>query len=459
MDKKILKEIADLKPTDDDLRLLETVFLNDWISGVQIQTQDGIKPLAPYAKQALFLRSPAREVLFGGAAGPGKSWSLLMAALQYVDQPQYNALILRRTYKDLALPGALMDISHKWLDGLTVKKKQAKWNDMDKKWTFPSGATITFGYLATQRDLDQYQGSQWQGIFFDELTQFIENHYLYLFSRNRNVLGDTIPLRMWSTSNPGGRGHEWVKQRFLIEGEQYGRKVIRAWIWDNPFLNTEEYEKSLNNLDPVTRAQLLDGNWDIVTSGGYFQREWFGAPVPVPEGATRVRFWDLAASPKTAGRRDPDYTAGALVSVKDGTYYLEHIARTQSTAQEVEKLVRRTADFDKPNTTIVMEQEPGASGLQVLDYYRRTVLPDKNLRGYKPTGPKESRIAIVSSHAEAGNLKLCNGAWHNAFLDEAELYPDGAHDDQLDAVAGAIAMLQKNPNRQRIHWFGGGVRR
>jgi predicted phage terminase large subunit-like protein len=84
------------------------------------------------------------------------------------------------------------------------------------------------------------------------------------------------------------------------------------------------------------------------------------------------------------------------------------------------------------------------------------VLQDRNLRHFRPTGPKESRIAIVSSHAEAGNLKLISGAWISDFLDEAELYPDGAHDDQLDAIAGAIGMLQQAAGRKRIHWFGGG---
>jgi predicted phage terminase large subunit-like protein len=168
-----------------------------------------------------------------------------------------------------------------------------------------------------------------------------------------------------------------------------------------------------------------------------------------------VRFWDIAATPKSASGRDPDWTAGALVAIKDGVYYLVNIVKTQSTAHDVESLIRRTADADGPGTAIVMEQEPGASGIQVLDYYRRNVLQDRNLKAYRPTGPKQSRIAIVSSHAEAGNLKLISGAWISDWLDEAELYPDGNHDDQLDAVAGAIGMLQAARGRTRIKWFGG----
>jgi predicted phage terminase large subunit-like protein len=451
-DKTTLQKVQDVNPTEDDLRLLETVYLNPWISSIKLPNDDW---LDPYGKQARFLRCSTRECLFGGAAGPGKSWSLMMAALQYVTEPQYNALILRRTYKDLALPGALMDVSHQWLDGISVNGETAHWDAVEKQWTFPSGATITFGYLATQKDLDQYQGAQWQFVGFDELTQFIEPHYLYLFSRNRTTKDDPIPLRIWSTSNPGGRGHNWVKQRFLVEGETKGRTVIRAWARDNPYLDSVEYEKSLQNLDPVTRAQLLDGNWDQVATGGFFLRQWFETLPTIPAGSTRVRFWDIAATPKSASGRDPDWTAGALVAIKDGVYYLVNIVKTQSTAHDVESLIRRTADADGPGTAIVMEQEPGASGIQVLDYYRRNVLQDRNLKAYRPTGPKQSRIAIVSSHAEAGNLKLISGAWISDFLDEAELYPDGAHDDQLDAVAGAIGMLQAARGRTRIKWFGG----
>jgi predicted phage terminase large subunit-like protein len=448
---EIIQQVKEANPTPDDLRLLETVYLNPWIASIKLPNDEW---LSPYSKQAWFLRSSTRECLFGGAAGPGKSWSLMLAALQYVTEPGYNALILRRTYKDLALPGALMDVSHQWLDNIKVDGKAAHWDAVEKQWTFPSGATITFGYLATQKDLDQYQGAQWQFVGFDELTQFVEPHYLYLFSRNRSTKDDPIPLRIWSTSNPGGRGHNWVKQRFLVEGKTKGRTVIRAWARDNPYLDWQAYEESLSNLDPITRAQLLDGNWDAVATGGYFLRQWFETLSTIPAGCTRVRFWDLAATPRQEGR-DPDYTAGALVAMKDGVYYLQDIKRTQSTAQNVEKLIRKTADGDGQQTAIVMEQEPGASGVQVIDYYRRSVLQDRNLRAYRPTGPKESRISIVSSHSEGGNLKLITGAWISDFLEEAELYPDGNHDDQLDAVAGAIAMLQAARGRQRIRWFGG----
>lgn len=370
-----------------------------------------------------------------------------MAALQYVNEPSYNALLVRKTYGMLSQPGALMDIMKEWIQG-----KGVHWDHIENLLTFPSGAQLKFGYFRNDADRDQYQGANYHFIGVDELTQFEEDQYLWLYSRNRAPTKDDIPLRIWSTSNPGSKGHIWVKQRF-IETHDEDRKYIPSRLGDNPHLLYESYSKTLMQLDPITRQQLLDGNWDVMATGGYFYRKWFSPFLKEAPPGTKVRFWDLAASPKTA-TTDPDWTAGALVSKdKDGIYYLEHLVRTQDTAQVVEQLIRQTADIDGPEVSVILEQEPGASGLQVLDYYRRHVLADRNLKAYKPSGPKESRIAIVSSHAEAHNLKLVQGDWIRDFLDEAELFPEGTHDDQLDAVAGAISMLQKVGGRQRIRWF------
>ena len=412
-------------------------------------TKNPFIPLKPTPKQSLLLKTTAREVLYGGAAGGGKSVALLMAALQYVEKPEYNALLVRRTYGMLAQPGALMDLMQEWAGNM----KNVHWDHIDNMVTFPSGAQLKFGYFRNAADKDQYQGSNFHFIGVDELTQFEEQQYLWLMSRNRAPIGDEVPLRIWTSSNPGSKGHGWVKQRFLIEGALKGRAFIRARLEDNPHLDYEEYKATLMNLDPVTRQQLLDGNWDVVAGGGFFQRQWFKILDTPPQSTLKVRFWDLAATPKTE-TNDPDWTAGALVSMNDGSYCVENIVRTQQTAQKVEELIRHTADVDGPDVAVIIEQEPGASGLQVLDYYRRHVLPDRNLRAFRPTGPKESRIAIVSSHVESANLMLLRGNWISELLDEAELFPD-AHDDQLDAIAGAVAMLQQAGGRTRVRWFGG----
>lgn len=266
------------------------------------------------ACQVEFLCEFGREGLYGGAAGGGKSSALLMAAAQFVEQSPYAALILRRTYKDLALPGALMDRAHSWWGG------KAHWDGKDHTWRFPSGATITFGYLENETDKFRYQSSEFQFIGFDELTQFTETQYLYLFSRLRKASASDLPLRMRSASNPGGVGHEWVKARF-VRGNAPDRFFIPAKLADNPFTDREEYESNLDKLDPMTRDQLKKGDWDVFI-GGRFKQEWlrfyqhlpfdwlaFGEKKYRPsEIKKRFITVDAAASVKETSKPDPDWT-------------------------------------------------------------------------------------------------------------------------------------------------------
>jgi hypothetical protein len=138
----------------------------------------------------------------GGAGGGGKSQALWYGALQFVMVPGYAALVLRRTYADLAKAGALMERSKEYLAG-----SGAVWNERDKKWTFPSGATVTFGYLQHEDDKYQYKSSEFQYVAFDELTDFTESQYTFLFTRLRKKQAGPVadvPLRMRSASNPGG---------------------------------------------------------------------------------------------------------------------------------------------------------------------------------------------------------------------------------------------------------------
>lgn len=377
---------------------------------------------------------PAREAFYGGAAGGGKSDALLMAALQYVEVPNYAAILFRRTFADLALPGALMDRSQEWLSGT-----EARWNERDKTWTFPSGATLSFGYLEHENHKYRYQSAEFQFIGFDELTQFTETQYRYLFSRLRRLEGSKVPLRMRAASNPGGVGHEWVKQRFIIEKNHL---FVPAKLEDNPHLDREEYVHSLMELDPVTRQQLLEGDWSARQAGDKFRREWFEIVDEAPADARRVRYWDLAATEPKPGK-DPDWTVGAKMSEKDGIFYVEDIKRIRQTPRHVEALIRQTAEIDGRAVEIYMEQEPGSSGVNTIDHYRRRILLGFTFRGNKTTGSKEIRANPVSAAAEAGNIKLVRGPWINDFLDEAEAFPGGSHDDQVDAVSGAFEMLAK----------------
>jgi phage terminase large subunit-like protein len=371
-------------------------------------------PHSPTHRQTLFLGLQNREAMFGGAAGGGKSDALLMAAAQYLHVPGYTALILRRTFVDLAMPDAIMDRAQRWWRG------KANWNAQRKRFTFPSGASVTFGYLATDADVYGYQGAAFQYVAFDELTQFAEWQYRYLFSRLRRLEGSAVPVRMRSASNPGGIGHDWVRQRFLTEGLAHGRIFVPARLADNPYLDAAEYAQSLAELDSVTRAQLLNGDWTARNDGGYFKREWFPIIEERPaEVEGRERRWDFAATEASAKNRDPDWTVGALVSrTKAGLYHVEDIRRVRATPASVEALVLQTAQLDGRGVPIYIEQEPGSAGKQTIATYTR-LLAGYDVHGERSTGPKEEYIKPFSAQCEAGNVRLVKGAWIGAFLDEA----------------------------------------
>lgn len=368
-----------------------------------------------------------------------------MAALQFVDVPGYNAILFRRTYQDLSLPGALMDRAAAWL-----ANTGARWNGTDKCWTFPSGARLNFGYLEHENQKYRYQGAEFHFIGFDEATQFQESQYTYLFSRLRKTVDLGIPLRMRAASNPGGVGHAWVRQRFLVEGEAKGRPFIRSGLDDNPYIRREEYLANLMELDPLTRAQLLAGDWDAKETGLKFRREWWNGKIvqsPPPDILVSVRFWDLAATEPKPGT-DPDYTAGCLMSVtRQQVFCIHDFVHMRGTPQAVERTVQLTAMRDGPGVQIYMEKEPGASGVSIIDHYRRRVLLGYPFYGYPKTANKEVMANPLSSQCEAGNVLLLEGPWIPGWFDEAEQFPLGPHDDRVDAASGAYAVCSREALR------------
>lgn len=402
-------------------------------------------PYTPTVKQtACLLMNSIKELLYGGSAGGGKSVFQLMAALQYVDIPGYSAILFRKSYADLALPGALIDISKQWLMPF-VESKEVKWSEKDKQYVFPSGASLNFGYLESANDCYRYQGAEFQFIGMDEVTHIDPINYRYLFSRLRKQRTLNVPLRFRATANPGGLFGDYYYQRFFIEGPDKGRIFVPAGLDDNPYIDAESYRESLDELDPIERERLLNGNWQIRSAGDLFNRKSF-IIVPFsdkPAMARAVRFWDLAstdpAKRKKKEKREPDWTVGFKLSSYQGMYWIEDIARVQLRPFDVEKLVRDTAQNDGYSVAIRMEQEPGSSGAVTIDHYARNVLQGYDFDGVVSSGSKVERARSASTATQAGRVLILNRCRNMLpFLDEADVFPYGIKDDTIDGFSGAF---------------------
>ncbi len=171
--------------------------------------------------------------------------------------------------------------------------------------------------------------------------------------------------------------------------------------------------------------------------GGMFQRDWFQIVDAIPAGVRIVRFWDFAG---TEG--GGDWTVGLKMGLgDDGIFYIIDVRREQYGSAGVERLVKHTAKADGVAVPIYLEQEPGSAGKDRASYYITRVLPGFIVQAEPATGSKEIRAAPLASQAEVGNVKLLRGAWNDDFLSEAEIFPNGTHDDQIDAASGAFGKL------------------
>lgn len=152
--------------------------------------------------------------------------------------------------------------------------------------------------------------------------------------------------------------------------------------------------------------------------------------------AVRCRYWDKAAT-----HGGGDWTVGCLMAMEDGQYCIEDIVRLQGSPKEVQDTIRRTADRDGPEVRIRMEQEPGSSGVDVIDMYARKILIGYDFRSEKVTGSKEIRAGPMIAAIERGDLWIAQDDWTRALIDEFLQFPLGLHDDQVDACSGAFREL------------------
>jgi predicted phage terminase large subunit-like protein len=406
----------------------------------------------PTDRQALALSMDwKRELLFGGAAGGGKSFYLLMAALQYVDYPEYRALIVRRTFPQLKIALGLLEIAEEWLSGQAAGVDTV--DGLPTRWLFPSGAKLDFGHCQHLKDRYQYQGGGWHFVGTDELTQFLERQYLYIcFSRQRKEVSSNIPMRTRATSNPGGVGHEWVRERFKLNADEVGpedpgafvslsRGFIPSKIRDNPYLDAEDYEASLLELHPYERAQLMDGDWDVRAPGSLFQREWYRVFRSMPgKTGKRIRYWDLAATEPKRGR-DPDWSVGTLyaaVSECEVDYVVEDVERFQLEPGALETRLVAIARADGKRVPIVIEQEGGSAGKIAARALGRA-LEGYTIRFERSTGSKKVRAGPFASASQQGRVGVIEGAWLHEWYRELESFSGEAegHDDQVDSASGA----------------------
>lgn len=297
---------------------------DDWLSALYAnQKRDtlGVKdgwdliPHKPQQKQAEFLGLTELEALYGGAAGGGKSDCLLMDALRYAHVPGYACILFRRTHTDAMLPQALMERCRAWL-----MNTAARWDDRNKRYVIPTGqgtSTVAFGYMDSKNDRYRYQSAEFQRIYFDELTQFENVQYTFMFSRLRRAEGIPVPLAMRAATNPGGVGEKWVYERFLNPETRLKDAVfIPAKLEDNRYIDKEEYIKSLQKMDSRTLRQLLDGQWLVPISGRMFPIEADHIIEELPDD------WDSATVDYCLGidlgtREDRPTTAFVLNAVRD----------------------------------------------------------------------------------------------------------------------------------------------
>ena len=383
------------------------------------------------------------QLLYGGAAGGGKSEYLLFWATMYADNPKSHIMLFRRTYADLALPGALLDRARDYWIPLGVA-----YDGVRHRFTFPSGATVTFGYMHTKDDRYRYQGAELTGVGFDEAGQLRPEDLSYMASRVRKHPDTDIPLVIRYASNPGGPAHDYLRDKFVRSSDPECI-YLPAFLADNIHLEQAAYRKMLALLDPIERARLEEGDWDVQLSGGVLdvtRLKYYTSG----EFRQRVRYWDFAATEQKEDV-DSDWTAGVLMGVENGEYQVQDVQRFREGPAEVEVRVRTQAQLDGPSVPVRIEEEPGSSGKIVIDHYARHVLPGSDFRGVRSSGNKAERARPLAAAISNGLVSLRSEApWARDLVNEMRSFPLSTHDDQVDSMSGAMTALTQQDRVQSV---------
>lgn len=429
--------------------------------------------------QTDFLSTAADIAIYGGAAGGGKTFALLLEPLRHYHNPGFNGVIFRRSTVQIRNPGGLWDESRK-----VYTQLQGYARDQALEWLFPPGFKMKFAHLEHEFSVYDWQGSQIPFIGFDELTHFSESMFWYMLSRNRSTSGVSGYVR--ATCNPDA--DSWVRTlidwwigpdgypikersgilRWFIRIDDrliwadsredlistYGVDVlpksftfIPSSIYDNKILMSKDpsYIASLQALTRVERLRLLGGNWNVrMTAGTMFQREWFPIYDAVPAGwVSAVRFWDRAATKPNEGNKDPDWTRGLkLLRYPDGRFLVADLKSMRDTPGQVENLVKNVASHDTQSTKIVSQQDPGSAGVSEAEHFVR-MLAGYDVRVVIISKDKLTRAKPVSAQAEVGNIRVLRAPWNDEFFSELENFGEDSkgHDDIVDTLSGAFNEL------------------
>jgi predicted phage terminase large subunit-like protein len=456
---------------------------------VEVATEPTIVGPQPGPQEAI-LASTADIVIGGGAAGAGKTWSLLIEPIRHVGNARFGAVIFRRTYPQITNEGGLWDEAQEVYPPLGAYPRE---NELE--YIFPSGMTVKFSHMQHAKDRFSWSGSQIPMLGFDQLEEFEEPQFWFMLSRNRSARAGVRPY-IRATCNPvpdddpiGGWLHRliqwWIDPRTgyaipersgvirwfvrlreqLFWGDSRAELVkqypgsmpksltfIPATLADNPALDLADpgYRASLMALPLVERERLLGGNWNVkATAGKVFNRAWFKSFLrAIPSDVVSwVRYWDKAGT-EGGGK----FSAGVLMGKRaNGRFVIADIVRGQWSAGNRETVILQTARSDRPrgNVAIWVEQEPGSGGKESAENTVRS-LAGFTVHAERVTGTKLARAGPLSAQVEAGNVDLLDPLGADpqgvtaleAFLREAQNF-DGEHGvmDQIDGASGAFNKL------------------
>jgi predicted phage terminase large subunit-like protein len=433
--------------------------------------------------QEAFLSSTADVVIYGGSAGSGKSFALLLESMRYpCTVSGFDSVVFRRSTVDLRRPGGLWSESMKLFPhakGMPVAHRF--------EWLWPGKGSVKLAHLEHETTKLDWHGSQLGFIGFDELTTFTESQFWYLFSRNRSRSGIRPYIRASCNADAGS----WVAKliewwidpatgypipersgvvRYFVRGQDdqlvwFDTKLaamlatgqsaetvksftfIAAKLADNPALTRSDpgYLGNLMMLARVERERLLNGNWKIRPQAGfYFNRSWCQIVDIPPACIKTVRGWDLAST-EQEDSNDPDWTSCTKIGVMhDLRWIILHADAFRGSPAEVDRRILNYAQQDGRDNVTSLPQDPGQAGKAQVAHLTHM------LQGYivdssPESGDKVTRFGPFSSQAEVGNVLVLRGRWNERFFNELENFPDGVHDDDADATSRAFNAISQQP--------------